>query len=126
MGLLQTAAAEIESIWQQVETVVEADVKVVAAAAKTFFTAVEPSVLSALLQVAADAGDDLITSPGTVFTDLLNQAEALGSSLWNTLEPQAKTSALQAVVSIAAVNAAAAGVAPATTVAPPATPPAAP
>ena len=111
--IFQQAAADIESVWAKGEAVIDKDVTVIAAAAKTFFTTIEPSVLSSLLQLAADAGDDLITNPGTIFTSLLNQAEALGSALWNTLEPAVKTAALNAVVSIAQVNAAAAGVAPA-------------
>lgn len=117
--IFEKAAADIEAAWAKVETVIDADAQVIASAAKSFFTAVEPSVLSALLQLAADAGDDLISNPGTVFTNLLNQAETLGSALWATLAPQAKTAALNAVTAIATVNATATGTAPAPTTAPP-------
>ena len=127
MGLLQTVAADVEAIWTKVEAVAESDVQVIATAAKSFLTTIEPSLLSTLLTVANDAVADLL-DPATLMTNLLNQAEAAGSALWNTLAPEAKTAAVNAVAAIAAVNTAAvaAATAPSSTPATPAAPAASP
>ena len=113
MGILQTAAADIEAAWSKVETVVEADAQVIATAAKAFFTKVEPSLLASLVTIATQAAADAIAlvegamNPAQLATTLLGQAEAAGSALWNLLEPQAKSAAVTAIVAIGQLNAAA-------------------
>ena len=102
--IFQQAAADIEEVWAKVETVAEADVQVLASAAKTLFTTIEPSLLSMLLGLATDAMTDAL-DPGALATTLLGQAEAAGSALWNSLVPQAKTAAVNAIAAIGALNA---------------------
>lgn len=106
MGILQTLAADVEAVWAKIETVAEADANVIVANAKSFLTAIEPSLLSTLLTVANDGIADLL-DPATLATNLLNQAEAAGSALWNMLAPEAKTAAVNAITAVAAVNTAA-------------------
>ena len=91
------AAADVEAEWNKIEGIVEADVVTIANAAKGFFISVEPELLAALSTLASAAIADLMGNPAAAFTTLLGQAENMGSALWNTLEPQAKTVLLNTV-----------------------------
>ena len=110
MNVFERALTDIQGFIAKAEGIAEEDLQALAKAAKGFFTTIEPTLLSALLQAAEQVGVALISDPGNAMTTILNELEADASALWTTLKPEAQTAAINAVAGVVALNATQAGV----------------
>lgn len=104
MGLLQSAAAEVETLWSDAEQVVEADVGVIANGVKSFLSAATPSLWSTLLTLGEDVVADVVSDPANWVTAFLNQASAAAIAEWNVLEPKAQSAIASVVAGIKAIG----------------------
>lgn len=104
MGLLQTAAADVEAIWTEGKEVAEQDVSVIASGVKSFLVVATPSLWAALLDLGQDIVNDVVTDPSGWTTAFLNQASAAAIAEWSVLKPELQSAIASVIAGIKAVG----------------------